>query len=129
MLFFNFNFQVLYLCFNYESISHISFPEENCFKYRKSSVSRMRIKGSRKKSKGRLILRRLQSTDWIKYAYYLVFDLFYHRIVYIYICMYHRLMLIIYGQTHMVYARNLVIAGSHQSEHWSWVPMQYDTSR
>ncbi|KAL9858552.1 putative phloem protein [Arabidopsis thaliana] len=42
--------------------------------------------------------------------------------------MYHRLMLIIYGQTHMVYARNLVIAGSHQSEHWSWVPMQYDTS-
>ncbi|OAP17898.1 hypothetical protein AXX17_AT1G34680 [Arabidopsis thaliana] len=31
-------------------------------------------------------------------------------------------------KTHMVYARNLVIAGSHQSEHWSWVPMQYDTS-
>jgi len=37
--------------------------------------------------------------------------------------------LIIYGQKHMIYARDLSIAWSDKDEYWSWLPLRYDISR
>ncbi|KAG7599156.1 Phloem protein 2-like [Arabidopsis suecica] len=36
--------------------------------------------------------------------------------------------LIIYGQKHMIYARDLSIAWSDNEEYWSWLPLRYDIS-